>query len=67
MTCLENKPTTCHVLACVVDVQNKFYVTLDWCKTKVFGRDTGGELERLAAASRPCGWCAYAYQLKVLI
>ena len=28
-----------------LDVQNKFYVALDWCKTKVFGRDTGGKLD----------------------
>ena len=32
-------------------VQNKFYVTMDWCRTKVFGRDTGGESDFLTAAS----------------
>lgn len=30
-------------LACA---QNKLCVTWDWCKTKMFGRDTGGEQDK---------------------
>jgi len=36
----------CTLKEFLIGVQNKLCVTWDWCKTKMFGRDTGGELHK---------------------